>query len=207
MANSVKIDSYPIKIRFAGWESDTYTLQRAGWQIAANQIPEPWNGGTSTQLVLRHEGAKLHAITNVSRISPFMHATSSRYAIDYSRELANAGLDVICMGSNMQTQVIPMPSGFSFQSFEAIDCEPRTVELEHVVLNDLKIFRPISSTAPEIIIPTHSVAEMMDLVLKLQDPAQKEIRERRRKEKMRGDWQEPGYDVHTDIKCQILAFG
>lgn len=206
MANSVKIDSYPIKIRFAGWESDTYTLQKAGWQIAARQCPEPLAGGTILQLILRHEPTKLHAITHPSRVQPYVMGMSG-YFNDINHMIAKVGLDVMAMGTDVRAEIITMPSGFSFASFEAVDCEPRTIEIEHVGLSDLKIFRPISSDAPEIIIPTHSVAEMMDLVLKLQDPVQKEIREKRRKEKLRGNWKEPGYDAHTDIKCQILAFG
>lgn len=210
MPSLVKIDSLPVPIRFAGWESDTFRLQKAGWQIAAHDVFQ-FNGSNQVQLILRHEPSKMHAMTAPLSIPTSAHMQSlSRYGDPYYAErfAAMAGFDVVCMG----TQVIVhhyQSAPVRFQDFHAIDATPMTVDVKDESFNlaDVKVFRPISGTAAEIIIPTHSVAEMMDMVLKLQDPVQKEIRDRRRAEKMRGQWDQPGYDVHADIKCQILAFG
>jgi hypothetical protein len=207
MQNSVRIESIPVPIRFAGWESDTYRLQKAGWQIAANDVFTPWTASSSVQLILRHEASKIHAMTAPLELRPHIYSMDRYFRDDPSTtHMMLAGFDIIAMGSQVQVHVIHRPE-FSFKDFHPVDCEPRTLHEERVDIANLKIFRPISSDAPEIIIPTQSVAEMMDMVLKLQDPVQKEIRDRRRAEKLRGNWQEKGYDAHADIRCQILAFG
>lgn len=199
--NLETIKSYPLAIRFAGWESDTYTLQRQGWQLAARQGMSQYGPDYEVQFILRHEQAKLHAITAPLnfRMMEMVRGGSEEY-------LRALQLNVVCMGSEVRVQVLHQSSSFRLQDFSAVDCTPQ-MSNEEVNLSELKIFRPISTSAPEIIIPTASVDEMMELVLKLQDPKQAEIRDRFRKEQMRSAEAGKGYDVHRDIKCQILAFG
>ena len=37
MFNNPRLQSPPIRVTWAGWQSDTYTLSRDGWEIAANE--------------------------------------------------------------------------------------------------------------------------------------------------------------------------
>ncbi len=48
-----RILSRPLRVHWAGWETDTYRLQRSGWKISAMQDVR----GNRLQMAFRHNGA------------------------------------------------------------------------------------------------------------------------------------------------------
>lgn len=180
-------------VRMLGFESDTLTLQRAGWQLSAQQDYH-FDG---IALAMKHEKACLYALTNSVPMMRMVRASSP----DFRQTVA---FDVICCSSNMHIQVMRERD---VSAFFSIDAEPAfTDTFERKSIADLIPFRPISVEAPEIIVDPAKVGEIMDLILKAQDPKQAEIRERKRREA----WHEVqagfgGYNPVSDIRAQIIS--
>jgi hypothetical protein len=190
-------DSPICEVEFAGFRSDTYTLQRAGWQISAEQVPSEGR----IRLALKFAPAQLYAMTSTVSYTDMMYFNSP----NYRREAAPIVFRVQWMSTSPRIEIMSQPVG-GFR-FEAIDCEPMLANREVKSMDELIPFRPISTEAPELIIAPDRVAEVLDMILKCQDPRQAEIREAQRRQSWK-DAQDSGKFGHNptkDIKAQIIA--
>lgn len=194
-SNNPRLVSPVFKIRWAGWESTTYQLQRCGWELSAQEEFHI----NSVRLALHHPQFRIYGFTSPLPYEDFY---------DLRRNLPEFGLapqvfDVQYMASKVIVQVVE-----DFSTFKPIDTEPQLVT-EAKSIEDFKIFRTIGNM-PEVIVEPASVPEMLELILKYQSPKQAEIREKRRKEMRRMQEgmipeAQMEYNPAADYVAQVIA--
>ncbi len=187
-------------VNFGGFKSDTYALQRNGWQISANQSQIAFGGGMS--LALKHEGYRLYAMTSTVGMSQIMSLTNKGFnSADWTELVFN----VQYMASEMEIRVSqPAAAMVGFAAIDAAPCYQESYKIGG--LEDFIPFRPISSEAPELIVDPSKINEIMDMILKAQDHKQAEIRENKR----RAAWKDQsfdskGYNPANDIRASVIS--
>jgi hypothetical protein len=198
MSNFLRARNPICQVRFAGFVSTTLELERAGWQLSAEQ---QWDRA-AVRLAMKFEKGGIYAITNAVSFNHFAAAQG---------QASNLTFDVVWMGNDGRFHIMPEPRALNFRSISAM---PEFEELQswtEVKFEDAIPFKPLNHEAPEIIVAPDKVAEIMDLILKAQDPKQAEIRARKRTEAWRA-LQEPGrlvdaggYAPAADIRAQIIS--
>lgn len=203
--------SYPVKVFFAGFESDTFRLQRAGWQLSMENTIEMCRDGHTVRLAMKHEQARLYALTNrVPLGSRYLAAVTFGETQAVRQFIESVQFDVICVAPAIQFQVIPEMGPMSFQ---AIDATPQFMDRKTVDLETIGMFKPLAlSEDVELYVPEKSVPELLELIRQKQEPIQKELREKKRKAAMREDVRAQmlgddfsGYKPQRDIRAQILS--
>lgn len=176
--------SRPLRLHWAGWTADTYSLQRAGWSLSAHQDV----ASMTMQLAFRAPGEGGYGV-------------SSRVPWEYMRERDNfAPMDLgadIRFGRSVDFHVTELPN------FRAIDALPQMMERRRTSLEDFAHFHSPLVRTQEIVIPEESVEELMSRILKLQQPD--------RTERIRESLRNPeGYRLDSLPKqkfhAQILSF-
>lgn len=162
--NFSRINSPIVKVHWAGWESDTLRLQQAGWQLSMEEDV----CRRVARLALKHPHFKMYGLSEMVDIN------RSNPMNPYHQEMR---LVMRQMASELVVRLMD-----NFSKFQAIDAEPLFIQEEIRSIEDCRIFRPIRQAEQQIIVPKHSVPELLDQILKLQDPKQYEIREKKRKE-------------------------
>jgi hypothetical protein len=179
ITRDARLLSRPHEVRFAGLRGDTYSMQQAGWQLAAEEDPY----GGSVRLAMRHEKASLFAMTNSTRL-------------DYYR----FGDSILCFDIVLLHSVKDIVIYETMSRFEAIDAKPSLVSIERTSIDDFHIFaRPLVRTQ-EIIVEPKDVSEALDLIKRLQSKELSEIRERQRARDRRGEIQaSPQMKFHAQL--------
>lgn len=180
------------KVFFAGFESDTWTLQQNGWQISCNR--EMYND--SVHLAFHHEQANLYAMSSSTRIP--------REAYSNFDKLNDMVFYVNRVNSTYRMIEPIQCSPTFFNEFEPIDCTPTWRENKDVHLSQFKIFKPVPKDK-EILIGPQSVAEALEFIQKLQDPKQQEIREKHKKERLKKEFQEMNSEPEVEYHAQIIS--
>lgn len=189
----------PVGVYFAGFISDTMTLQKAGWDLSIQQqsfinSPDPQ---ITLAMRLPASGESLYAISHGASIRRwYEEIRRGNY-----RAYDSIEFHVQCMGSSPQVQYVTLPRGTGFQKFNSFNAIPFEVDaptFKRIPLKDLVPFKTINPDSSEIWIPQDKVNEALERIIELQAPKQKEIRERERKEELR--------NANTDnIKAQIYV--
>lgn len=184
------------QVYFAGFESDTLRLQRAGWQLSMEQLYDR----NMLRLAMKHEGARLHALS-----APVSYQAMALLNPNYQQPVP-IEFQIQYMASNMQFEIHPVRGSMSFA---AVDAYPTFEEIKRVRFEDAIPFKPINHEASEIVIARESVPELMQRILELQDPKQAEIRQKLRKEAWRkgepGNLFSEGYKPAADIMAQVIT--
>lgn len=139
---------------WAGFESDTYRLQQQGWSISAEQDIRQ----CTMRLAFRHTGAAMFGV-------------SDEIGWQYERHLMQYGGDfplvrVHMMGREIRYHI----QGSVDWNFQPIDAMPQFVKTEIKSLEDMVHFAPALARTKQIILPEESVPELMERILKLQQP-------------------------------------
>lgn len=173
-------------IHFAGWSSDTFTLQQAGWEFSASQRPELDEVG----LAFRHPNLGLRGMTDT--IPAYRYA-----AMDAHHE--GPAFQVVWMtDAHVQVQRVHIPTW-------AGDCSPVDMKPQYVpevkTFEDSVRFAQVSmARTAELIVDPDDVSAMMDRILTLQDPArQKRYREAVRQGRAGSDRPAPRQKFHAQI--------
>jgi len=156
--------SYPIKLRWEGWETDTHKLQQYGWQLSAEQ--DPLRG--LLRLAIKNSRAKIYGISDITNFD-YICYHKNKY-MNYYEFLSKIDPIEIQLASQMFLhiqQIGPM-------NFHPIDAQPQFTTLEPKSIEDLILFAPNLARTQEIIIPEKSVLDLMDEILKKQEPARHE---------------------------------
>jgi hypothetical protein len=177
--------SHPIRLHWAGWETDTHILQQCGWQISASQ-DQTYN---RMQIAFKHKDFRVYGISEFIDFN--FHAyhlcnSVNQYEIlKYIRDL-----NVRCeIGQQIYLHVQgPV-------NFKPVDTLPQFTTLERNSIEDLIYFAPNLARTQEIIVPDKSVVELMEEILKKQDPARQKYFE----DKVREDKFSPRQKVHAQI--------
>jgi hypothetical protein len=180
-----RILSRPLRVHWAGWETTTARLQKAGWRLSARQDIN----GERLQLAFEYgSGHKLRAITNEV---PFRYFNALE---DYGGHLRMLNEIVLNVQHAIGDPVLVHHAGQMDLAFAPIDAEPRYTEARITRLEDLAHFAGPLIRTNEIIIPEESVPELLDRILKMQQPARID----RIKDELRGEHR-PEQKFHAQI--------
>lgn len=162
-----RISSPRIEVVWAGWRSDTYALQSNGWEISAEQS----SFDRTIRLALKHPKFNIYGISQTSDYNQYLEMNRNYYG-------ECPPIVIQHMASRMQLNLMD-----NLSQFNPVDCEPQVnpPNMEVRDIEDFLIFRPINKSK-EIIIPESSAIELLDEIIKKQDPKQKEIRNKKRRE-------------------------
>ena len=158
-----RILSRPLRVAWGGWQSDTYTLQKRGWEIAAEQDVRE----QALRLVLRHRAWKLYGI-------------SRRIDFDFQRIMSNAYYNV-----NVTIDIVHMASDLVMQmhetgpmNFKMIDAMPQYVETRIRRIEDFGFFVTPLVRTHELIVDPEKIGEALEQIRQAQLPEQEAIRKR-----------------------------
>ncbi|KKK63198.1 hypothetical protein LCGC14_2996690 [marine sediment metagenome] len=162
LENSPRILSQPIQLHWAGWRSDTFTLQRAGWQLAANQDIE----FNKLRFFLKHPGINICG-------------TSQSIDFDYLRSVHLGERDYlrdIILPCQLASEYIIDEVGCVPYSVQAIDATPTYTEAKMISLKDAKFFTTVNTDIQQVTLEKATLAEVLDFALQKQKPRQDDIR-------------------------------
>lgn len=187
-----------VPVHWAGWQSTTLDLQQAGWEWAVEEDFATMR----LRFTLRHPTMHLYGISQDVRIGGEMYFGDNLH----SRHVP----PIYMQGMVPRMQVYTMQYS-TMPAFVAFNARPEYTmpETEVKTMEDLRIFRPVPIEAPEvkeIVVAPESVTEMLDRMLAMQSPKQREIRERMRKEGLRYyEGRMGGVPTKTDVVAQIIS--
>lgn len=154
------IQSRPHEVFWAGFRSNTFQLQQAGWEFAADQSYER----DEIRMAMRHREFGMYGIT--SGIPGYMYADM--------HPNAPACFDVVRLTDReMKFHYVPNDIMTWLPEASPVDMRP-TIQYETKDIEDFKIFACPLVRTNEVIVDPNSVPELMDRILELQDPARKE---------------------------------
>lgn len=154
--------SMPMRVHFAGWESDTYRLQQNGWQLSAHE-DFMYDG---FQLAMRHEQYGIHGLS--ARV-PYEYRSMMNSPL--TRDFGHAMPDVpVALASRFVSQIF----GTDFTKFSPIDAQPQFDTRQIQYIEDFKLFAPNLVRTQEIIVPEYDVDQLLTMILEKQQPAREE---------------------------------
>lgn len=161
----MRLYSAPARVYWAGWESDTRTLERHGWSVNAYQnLHEDVIG-----IALRHEESGIHGVSERVVGSRFM------YPGDYENQRFGnqmPPMDFRFQALGRPVQLRPSFSLAELRQFDPVDCETAYVESAMHTLEDLMYFRTIKTK--RFLLPHDEVDHLMERILKIQEPMREE---------------------------------
>lgn len=162
MNNSIpSVKNPPMRLSWVGWESDTYRLGRAGWEISVHQDP---HRGIMT-FAIRHKDMDVRGM-------------SHRLSFEYQR-YRYSGFDLPPVEVQLANRfnISHVHTGDMFD-FEPVDTVPRYEIAEITSIDDFKIFKPLpEQIEKEVYLKPASMKEILDLALAHQEPEQEQIRQ------------------------------
>lgn len=151
--------SRQMRVQWAGWESDTFRLQQAGWSLSADQDIVC----NQMRLAMRHEGAQMRAISAAIDYDYYHHAIDGRQFNSMCVPFHTMGRDVMIH-----------EHGRVDWNFKPIDAMPQFTERRISRLDDVVHFAPSLARTNEIILPEDSVPKLLERIRELQEPARVE---------------------------------
>lgn len=167
--NNHFIQSAPFKIFWAGFQSDTLTLQNNGWSIAVEDCHHFVLSRHEVRFILHHELLDLYAYTY---INSFEFTDLTDYLMRNKDHLI---FNIQVIAKDIITTSAPR---FDIDSIKEIDCHPEMVLINPTKIRELSIFKTIVNPESAIIIEPDKVGAILQQIVDAQAPNQKEIRER-----------------------------
>lgn len=154
--------SIPLQIEWAGWRTDTLKLQQAGWSLSADQDVM----SDTMRIAMEHKNLQMRAISHRIdfRYKQLLHGDGPG-SYDWMRAMV---LPMHMIGREVH---IHEQGPIDWSTFKPIDATPTFVQHRIGKLQDLVHFAPAQVKTKELIIPQENVEELMERILKLQDPA------------------------------------
>ncbi len=179
-----RIISPPTKLFWEGWESDTITLARHGWDFSAEQDYERMR----YRLAMRNDRLGLVGVTD-----------HHEYGYDPSdRNLVGRNsppLDVAIYTDRMRFIDTPR---VRVEAFDSIDVRPELMATSYE-MRDLVPFRRVNVNAEQIHLEQASLSEILEIALSRQSGKQQEIRERMLRDKRLKDVM-PESEVQAELR-------
>lgn len=171
--------SPPCKVHMAGFTSDTWTMQREGWECSIEQYP--YNDRNRVTLLARHDKLRLRvaAYVDFSYLWSALHGRNPSIDPDHYPPFEVLDMDVgryndpIMLGGIRHHRDVPR--------FGSFDAEPRFVR--DYPLNPNTIWREWETE--QLIVEPETVMKHLDAIRKLQTPELQAIRENNRKRELR----------------------
>lgn len=195
-SQNVRILNPIVKFQWAGWNSDTLRLKKAGWDISVEESVLH----RTIQFIIRHRAYKIYGI---SQELPYTYYENLRF---------NSGLElaILHMCSRLNITIPLQP-----QAFQAVETMPEIAEIKQHDIEDFKLFKTIGGK--EIYLPEKSVNELLSDILEKQAPFQEELREKKHRkirDLMRGENvcvsekivdMERNMDMNKNLIAQLIA--
>ena len=157
--------SRPYRVFWAGWETDTHSLQQCGWSIAAQ-----WDmQHCGSRLALKHDASRVTALTDIVRDIDWENCQNP-----YARD----GFPVFHVVT-IATQIMVHTHETRAPQFKAIDAEPQVTMESVKSLDDMGIFQIPLTRTQEVYVEQADmdVIEHLEAIKRLQAPKQAELRE------------------------------
>ena len=203
------LQSAPIPVRMAGFESTTTALQSNGWQMSVEHFALWERATTRMRVAFKHDGIKQVAMGTMDLDAAWvMHAAKDeRHFFNWFKEV---GVEINYIAPMIQ--VLQIPWSGSIGTWDAIDARPQMKEIKN--LTDFAVFKPIKTENFEIYINQKDENEILELLLKKQDAKQAEIRknQKRRDYMSSNDGMIVDSDfledkINRDVRHQIVLVG
>lgn len=149
-----------MEVEFAGFRSDTYTLQRQGWVFSANQE-------------LMHR--RIRVLGRHDQFDLSLYAEGSEFDFDMFRSRNHPMLQIRWV---RPTKNVIVRETLDMRGFNPVDMTPQYITESERRLSDFPIFAPLVQPAREIIVEPKDVQECLNLIERLQAPQLAEIRKR-----------------------------
>lgn len=180
--------SQPWKLHFAGWETDTYRLQQSGWQLSAVQDP----CYDAMQIAFQHPEYRIRGISD--RVGHYDARSMMGWGdIDGRRYVETRAH----LASDFITHTA---SAAPFASFKPIDAEPQLMDMQQMMSQNM-VFAPNLARTQEIIVPEHSVDDLLNMMLEKQAANRAELIRKR----VREQGQEVDFNPRTHVHAQIVS--
>jgi hypothetical protein len=164
--------SNPVDVFFAGFRSDTLSLQRFGWQFAVEEDVM----SRRMRIFMKNPNFAVYGV-GYHEDTHFLRTRSVMGSHGPVRDMP-----LIRMNIGSDFHIISNTEPFELQNrISPVNMEPayHTLNQYQVVLSKLPIFRPLpKEDTPRIILEKASIQEILQIALEKQDPRQKEIRQR-----------------------------
>lgn len=158
-----RVLSRPCEVIWAGFRSDTFTLQQNGWELAVQQEVHYYRIG----LLMRHQAMKLYALSDTAEFDFYRgaheHMPPPRFIVHHITP---------------QIQVVRYDA--TSIDYRVVDARPQMVQQQIKGIEDLGIFAVPLVRTEEIIVDPADVSAMLEQIHKMQSEGQKEIRARTR---------------------------
>lgn len=156
--------SRPVRIHWAGWESDTYSLQRAGWQLSADQDI----ARCSIRVALRNEALRCVAITQE------VSWQFERYAMSHGGDCPMLSIQHFAC----HIEVMRMHEQ-RCMAFQPIDAKPQFLADSTITsYDDMKWFAAPLAETKELIVDPDRIGAVLAQIAEAQLPEQEAIRKR-----------------------------
>lgn len=167
--NDPVISQIPIRVRWVGWESDTYTLRQMGWQVFASESFSQHRFEKVVNLAVKDPGDNL-MIAGEFAINP--RVLFDKSGTEIHKMLYQVGIDMrqfratdrMHIYSDTASTWAAMNAMEPCDGFANIDCSGVVKDIR-----ELKLFS-YKENAKEIYLPPNSVDECLNQILKLQYP-------------------------------------
>lgn len=180
-----RILSRPMKLHFAGWETDTYRLQQAGWQLSAEQDIMR----NAFSIALQNQQYNIRGMS--ARVDlDYMAASRSYNSFDFGVPEVP-----VMLASSFQSQLM----GYDFNKYEPIDAVPQFMNQRIQRMEDMKIFAPNLVRTKEIIVPEYDVDQLLSMILEKQQPAREDYFKREIQGMHYEDIMRPQQKFHAQI--------
>jgi len=163
--NNSEILSQPLRLRWMGWESNTYELQNNGWELSANQDIQ----NNKMTIAIRHKELKVRGLSDYIDFDFFRQnsyydtsTTDQRYPIFGCR-----------LASDLIIQIHDNTHAYDFNP---IDARPMYQKIESKSLDNIAHFRTLEKTDNEIYLEPASMNDILNMALARQAPRQEQIR-------------------------------
>lgn len=160
----------PVKLHWAGWETDTLRLQSAGWTIAAEQDPHY----DRMRLAIAHHR---HDVRGLTPLMDFKYTMALRDP-DHVRQLPPYPISLahkLWIREHAVNQV-------SVSQWKLIDANPSIDMFNSVSIDDICHFKP--QAVDDLVVPEETVPELLQRIVDMQSGARLErFREQVREER------------------------
>lgn len=165
--------SQPLRLVWNGWESNTYALQREGWELSAREDIQ----NMRMSIALRHNNSGMRGLTEFLPFDYFQ----KRGSIDVYDSNPNNYPTFGCQLANDITIQTVETMGTTVE-FNPIDARP--MHYNRVHLDEIAHFRKLEKSDNEIFLKPASMDDILNMALERQEPRQDQIRKEmvRRKE-------------------------
>lgn len=184
---NVVLKSKPFKVFFAGFKSDTLTLQRNGWNLMVEHESDHLYHRHSIRFILKHEMLDLVAMTytNSLEFQDFLHDPFVEEKVIFS---------IHALGKDIRVTGYPT---FDLKNIRDIDATPNMVSANEITsIRDL--FTTLIKPDNALIVEPDQISELLKKIVECQSPKQAEIRERIRSGELREN-------MKQTLHAQILS--